>query len=174
MGKSKTVILERCFVPKNALVMRKDDAANCAYLIQSGSVGVYGGKGDEQVELARLGVGDIFGEMALVHDNVRTADVRALEDCNLIMITRQTFMEKLAKSDPTIKAIVEMLVDRVMHLNASVTNNIETARDLKAFAEEAADNVLSRIADPEERLKYKKQVQPRFNDFIKALSGFLK
>lgn len=172
MNNKNTIILERCYVPQDGLVMRQDDSANCAYLIQSGSVGVYAEKNGKEIELARLGVGDIFGEMALVYDDVRTANVRALEDCNFIIITRQTFMEKLRKSDPTIKAVVEMLVKRVIKLNNEITNSKGDVEHLINVTDTIYNDILSRLEDDKDIKQFEMRVQPKLEAFISSLKPF--
>ncbi len=117
------VVLERRFIPKGSTFIKQGDEAYSAYLIQSGSVSVYYTKGGETHELARLGVGEICGEMALVNEAVRTASVKAIEDCNLIVITKTAFEEKLKNSDSTIRAIVEMLIARLKNSNSTVLND---------------------------------------------------
>ncbi|MCB9981372.1 MAG: cyclic nucleotide-binding domain-containing protein, partial [Rhodospirillales bacterium] len=117
MSRGSTVILERRFVPKGTLIMEEGEPGNCAYLIQSGVVEVFTQNEGRELRLAKLDLGQIFGEMALIFDELRTASVRALEDCNLIVITRQSFQAKLGKTDPTIAAIVKMLTQRVISAN---------------------------------------------------------
>lgn len=112
-----SVILERKFVPKGSVVIKEGDDAYSAYLIQSGEVRVFTKKNGEEHELAKLGAGDICGEMALIVDDVRSASVEATEDCNLIIITRSAFEEKLRNSDATIQAVVKMLIQRVIEAN---------------------------------------------------------
>lgn len=116
MAKDST-ILERRFVPAGTMVIRQGDRGNSAYLIQSGSVRIFTENEGKRIEFARLEMGQIFGEMALIFDDPRTASVEALEDCNLIVITRQTFKQKLDRSDPTIRAIVVMLTQRIVTAN---------------------------------------------------------
>jgi CRP-like cAMP-binding protein len=120
MSKDNRVILERRFVPKGGVFIKQGDEAYSAYLIQSGLVSVYSKVDDEVLELAQLGAGEICGEMALVSDGCRTASVKALEDCNLIVITRTAFEEKLSRLDPTIYAIINMLISRLKKLNDAV------------------------------------------------------
>ena len=120
MSKDNRVILERRFVPKGGVFIKQGDEAYSAYLIQSGLVSVYSKVDDEVLELAQLGAGEICGEMALVSDGCRTASVKAIEDCNLIVITRTAFEEKLRKLDPTIYAIINMLINRLKKLNDAV------------------------------------------------------
>jgi CRP-like cAMP-binding protein len=107
------VILDRRSVGEGFVVMREGEAGTVAYLIQSGRVEAYSEIEGKRVSLGILGPGEIFGEMALFNDGKRTASVQALEDCNLILITRQSLEEKLRKTDPTIRAIVRMAFHRL-------------------------------------------------------------
>ncbi len=114
------VILERRFVPKGSVIIKEGEEAYSAYLIQSGKVGVYTLKDGRQVQLAELGMGEICGEMALIGEDSRAANVKTLEDCNLIVITRSAFEEKLRHSDPTIRAVMHMLIKRLKTSNADI------------------------------------------------------
>ena len=100
-----TIILERCFVPEGKLVVKEGEDGNCAYLIQSGSVTVFTYNEGARIDLANFEAGEIFGELALIFDEPRSASVVANEDCNLIVITRNTLKHKLDNSDPTVKEI---------------------------------------------------------------------
>ncbi|HRQ60205.1 MAG TPA: cyclic nucleotide-binding domain-containing protein, partial [Alphaproteobacteria bacterium] len=125
-----SIILERRFVPQGTLVMRQGDPGNSAYLIQSGSVSVFTEHEGKTIELAKLELGQIFGEMALIFDDPRTASVKAMEDCNLIVITRQSFKQKLDRSDPTIRAIVVMLTQRIVTANNALLAKKSNLTDL--------------------------------------------
>lgn len=63
------------------------------------------------VVIAFLGPGDFFGEMALISEETRTAGVRALEDCKLLVLDRKTLYQTLP---PDSDAILELtkLVDQ--------------------------------------------------------------
>lgn len=115
---NERIILERRFVPKGTSIIKEEDDAYSAYLIQSGEVSVFTNKSGKEIELARLGAGEICGEMALIADDKRSASVRTVEDCNLIVITRSAFEEKLRNSDPTIRAVVNMLIKRIIASNS--------------------------------------------------------
>lgn len=57
------------------------------YIVQSGEVGIFVDYGNpEQKQLATLGQGDFFGEMALLEDDNRSATAVALSECRLIGI----------------------------------------------------------------------------------------
>jgi CRP/FNR family transcriptional regulator, cyclic AMP receptor protein len=72
-------------------IINAGDPGHCMYVILSGSVCVTVKKrGNGEIELARLSPGDFFGEVALVDDGPRSANVTAIEDCELLCITRTT------------------------------------------------------------------------------------
>lgn len=110
-------VLERRAVPKGEVIISQGEMGVSAFLIQSGDVAVFTESGGKRVELARMGAGQIIGEMALVVDTPRSATVQALTECNLIVITRDTLNSKLEKSDPTVRALVTMLMKRLAQSN---------------------------------------------------------
>ncbi len=65
-----------------------------AVLIHSGLVSIRSG----DVELARLSVGDFFGEIALAIDEPRTADAVALEPTRLVFLLRADIEEWMERS----------------------------------------------------------------------------
>ncbi|MCD8496822.1 MAG: cyclic nucleotide-binding domain-containing protein [Alphaproteobacteria bacterium] len=166
-----SIILERRFVPKGTLVMRQGDQGNSAYLIQSGSVSVYADVDEKRIELAKLDMGQIFGEMALIFDDPRTASVEALEDCNLIVITRQTFKQKLDRSDPTIRAIVVMLTQRIVTANNAMLAKKGNLDDLVDTSKIIYDNVFASLPATQKRT-FENSVLPKLQEFMGAIKSF--
>lgn len=113
-------LLERQFFAKGQRIVSEGDEAYVAYIIQSGRARVFSQKDKQKIELSILDAGQIFGETALIRDTVRTASVEAAEDCTLIVITREVFKHKIEKSDPTIKAVVTMLTNRMLKSNDEI------------------------------------------------------
>ena len=118
----ESIILERRVVPEGALIMRQGDEGHCAYLVQSGKVSVYTISGDKNIELAVLGPGEIFGEIALIFDEKRTACVRALEETTLVVMNRSVFKSKLKEVDPTIRAVISALTKRLISGNEFIAS----------------------------------------------------
>lgn len=87
-----------------------------------------------------------MGEMALISDQVRSASVETLEDCNLILISRPEFEERLKKSDRAIQAMVKMLTKRVAESNVSITGKIVALNNLESAAAEVYEETKARGA----------------------------
>jgi protease PrsW len=97
--------------PKGERVVAEGERGDEAYLIASGDAGVV--TNDligEEVTLRTFGVGDLFGEVALVDDSPRTATVRALSDLEVYVLDRGTF-RSLEKANPTFAAALRKHVD---------------------------------------------------------------
>ncbi len=72
----------------DGVVLREGDPGTAFYLLARGRVEVSKRVGDEQLALARLGDGAVFGEMALMSDEPRSATVRAMTHLDLLELKR--------------------------------------------------------------------------------------
>ncbi len=68
-------------VPAGALIVRRGEVAQSMYFIAEGQVDI-----ELPGEKVRLGVGQFFGEMAILHKTRRTANVRAVEPTKLLVL----------------------------------------------------------------------------------------
>ncbi len=168
-----SVILERRYVRAGETFIYEGERAFSAFLIQSGRVSVYSKSYDgDEIEIATLTVGDICGEMSLINEKVRTASVKAVIDCNLIVITKSVFEDKLENSDPTIRAIVSMLIDRVQHSNSEVLDKNQDISSLIKSANLIYKSILKDV-DPKKTAVFERKVKPKLESFINALDNFI-
>jgi CRP/FNR family cyclic AMP-dependent transcriptional regulator len=70
-------------------VFKEGDMGSAFYVVISGEVAVQKQRNGETVQLARLGTGECFGEMALVRHDLRTATVTALRDSVTMRFDRE-------------------------------------------------------------------------------------
>lgn len=166
------IVLERRFVPKDAVIMTQGEQGDCAYLIQSGTVSIFVKDSEgHNVELAKMKTGDIFGEMALVFDTPRAATVKALEDCNLVVLTRQTFERKLEKSDPTVRAMLKMLSARILDINNTLMNKKSGVDDLVDATTTIYQNVKQSLPRNQQRT-FQSAVLPKLQGFLDSVHTF--
>lgn len=71
-------------------IITAGERGHCMYLILAGRVRVTAPAVSEDIELAVLNAGDFLGEIALVDDGTRSANVTALERSEFLCITRMT------------------------------------------------------------------------------------
>ncbi|MFZ4698679.1 MAG: EAL domain-containing protein [Candidatus Methylumidiphilus sp.] len=93
-------------------ILEEGATGDCAYIIDKGLVEISVIRDSEKIVLATLSDGDIFGEMALISGDVRSASVLALVPTTLSVICRPYFQEKLAQTDPIIAMLLRLLLAR--------------------------------------------------------------
>lgn len=125
------------------MIFRQGDPGDRAYIVQSGVVEIF--REVENVRRTICSVSDrgLFGEMALVDGNTRSANAIAKTDVNLIIITAEKFEEKFANSTPFVRSMVRMLARNLRATNAMVDESIlRTLIDSPEVREDIA-NLLS-------------------------------
>lgn len=111
----------------------------CMYVILKGSVRVVHDSDGQSVELAVLKEGDFFGELSLIDDEPRSASVIALEDCQLLVVTRMV-VGVLAGIKPgaaiqLLAAIGRSLVKRLRTGNQRYLDLVHLGQDVAARQE---------------------------------------
>jgi CRP-like cAMP-binding protein len=78
--------------PAGGVIIKEGEAGNRFFLVAQGSVRVCRRFGEpDEVELARLGERDFFGEMCILETLPRSATVQAVVDTTLYSLTSMTF-----------------------------------------------------------------------------------
>lgn len=114
--------------PKGEVIVKQDDEGDCMYIVITGSAKVTHHKQGRDIDLATLKEGDFFGELALVDEGPRSADVVALQDCTLLKIT-QAVISAVAGVYPTaafkfLIAIGRIMVDRLRQSNQRYVDSL--------------------------------------------------
>ena len=65
------------------------------------------------VTLAELHTGDVFGEIALLDGRERSADVRALTNCTVVVLERRALLDILKRNPDLSIKLIELLCQRV-------------------------------------------------------------
>lgn len=99
-------------VQRGELVIREGEVGDAAYIVRSGVLQVFKRMGEENVVLRQLGPGDVFGETAIFAASPRTASVVALEDSELVVVTKKTIERELDAMQPWLAAFVRTLAAR--------------------------------------------------------------
>ncbi len=112
--------------PKNTMIFSETMPGRELYIIQKGSVKITKIVNDNEVLLAVLKPGDIFGEMALIEHKPRSASAIAFEDCVLLAVNRENF-ERMVKTQPQIIArLTTLLAERIWLIYKQLANTLMT------------------------------------------------
>ena len=107
----------RELVYKDSKVFNDSDPGNAIYVVQSGSVGIFKLVEGEEVLLATLGKGEMFGEMAIIDGGARMASAVAMEDSVVAQIPSHLMDATLAKSGAFMRALLEILVSNLRQVH---------------------------------------------------------
>ena len=81
--------------PKGSVILFEDDPGDALYVVIEGQVKVVLiGEDGREVILATLADGDFFGEMSLIADEPRSAQVIAMENSKLLVLLREDCGER--------------------------------------------------------------------------------
>lgn len=83
-------------LPPGTQIIRENDPGDRFFLVRSGSVSVRRGRPEQ--EIATLGVGDFFGETALLTGQPRNASVYTREETLLCSLSKTNFQSAMAES----------------------------------------------------------------------------
>jgi F420-non-reducing hydrogenase small subunit len=95
------------------IIFRQGDAGDVMYIIGEGEVEISQGKGQDKCVLARLGANELFGEMALITSDPRTATALALRETRLLSIKRENFIEQVRRNPELALYILQVLIIRL-------------------------------------------------------------
>lgn len=109
--------LNKNFFQKGEKVFREGDPGDAAYLVESGSIGIFKTVEGEDIQLATMGDGELFGEMAIIDGSRRMAHAVALEDSVIVSLPRAGLEAMLAKQEPLVKTLIQILVDNLRNVH---------------------------------------------------------
>ncbi len=95
-------------VASESPIVKAGETGSAMYIIASGRVRVH----DGEVSLAELGPGELFGEMTVLDEDVRSATVTAVEDCRLLSIERDMLFDALAEHPSGFEGILQAVLQR--------------------------------------------------------------
>ncbi len=113
---------ERRF-PKESVIVGQEDLGDSLFVVSRGKVKVvlYGRSGREVI-LSIFKAGDFFGEMSLLDNQPRSANVIALEDSTLLTLERRAFAAHLEQYPQTALQILAEMSRRLRRADSVIGN----------------------------------------------------
>jgi ABC-type multidrug transport system ATPase subunit/CRP-like cAMP-binding protein len=126
------------------LICREGDRADDLCIIETGTVIIFAAVGQHQHELARLGPGETFGEVALLGDRVRTATVQAATPVRISTLSVDDFKALMSQSPHLSATMAE-----VARVRDRAAPDPDGTPDLSALLAQKSEVRLGRAADNE-------------------------
>ncbi len=108
--------------PKDTMIFSESQPGKELYIIQQGSVKITKIVNDNEVLLALLKPGDIFGEMALLEDKPRSASAIAHEEAVLLAVNKDNFKRMVATQPQIITRLTQLLSERIWFIYKQLAN----------------------------------------------------
>ncbi|MBN2040208.1 MAG: Crp/Fnr family transcriptional regulator [Spirochaetes bacterium] len=99
--------------PDNMMIFCENEPGSEVYIIQSGKVKITRISGDEEMLLAVLKPGDIFGEQSLLDNKPRNASAISFGDVSLMAINKANFEEMVHMKPQLAIKIISLLSERI-------------------------------------------------------------
>lgn len=99
--------------PDNIMIFCENEPGNELYIIQGGKVKITKISGDEEMLLAVLKPGDIFGEMSLLDNKPRNASAISFGEVSLMAINKANFEEMVHMKPQLAIKIISILSERI-------------------------------------------------------------
>jgi CRP/FNR family transcriptional regulator, cyclic AMP receptor protein len=107
--------------PRGVRVFHEGDRSDACYIVRSGDLRVTREHPDGRaIALATLGPGDIFGELAMLDGEARSASVEALSECELLALPAGDVRRMLQSSSEITVKLVVALTRRLREANERI------------------------------------------------------
>lgn len=108
--------------PSGSTIVEIGDPGRSLYLLLDGQVQVVYPSRNSDFELARLGPGDFFGEMALLNDKPRSATVRALTPVDLLVLDKEDFRRVVTDTPGLALSLLSTLSGRIRSADEQISS----------------------------------------------------
>ena len=121
--------------PKDTMIFSEAQSGSDMFIIQRGEVSITKVVNGNEITLAVLKKGDMFGEMALIENKPRSANAIAHSDCTLMVINRSNFNQMVATQPQLVAKLTTTLADRLWSMyrqldNAALTEPLAKMLDM--------------------------------------------
>lgn len=112
-GKGRSQILDRRSFEAGKEIFKEGDTGDCAFVVESGEVGIYKELDGQRVRLGAITAGGIFGEMAVIDGSVRMAAAMADTHVVAVRVPKGVFDQKMAGCDPFVRGLITIFLDNI-------------------------------------------------------------
>ena len=117
-------------VEKDELLIKQGEIENVMYVVKNGSFSISRHTEKEDISLAHAESGDVIGEMSLIKEGTRSADVRALKPSVVHVIDVREFYNNVYNVPSWFMELIRGLVQRLRNTNEMIEQiSLEQEKD---------------------------------------------
>jgi CRP-like cAMP-binding protein len=110
---------------KGEILFKENDSSNEFFIVKKGSIKVFRSVDQKEITLDTIGPGMVMGEIAMIANVPRTASCMAIEDTDVVMITKQEFDNAFAKVPDWFRKIALILVQRLRETDEKISRSFD-------------------------------------------------
>lgn len=108
---------EKLQLKPNDYLINEGDESTEMFFLQTGTLGVFKKKGEEEVQIGTIYAGEVVGEMSFLDKEKRSASVKAISEASVAVIPLLKFEKVLSDLPPWYTALIKTLLDRLRKAN---------------------------------------------------------
>ena len=108
--------------PEGAVLCVEGEISSELFLIQKGRVKISKIFDNKEVVLSILEAGNMLGEMALLESKPRSATVVALEDSEIVVLTKERFDKSIQDAPQVVNRLITLLSERIWYIVQALKN----------------------------------------------------
>lgn len=121
--------------PKDTMIFSEAQSGHDMFIIQAGQVSITKVVNGQEITLAVLKQGDMFGEMALLENKPRSANAIAHTDCTLLVVNMKNFNVMVTTQPQMIAKLTTSFAERLWSMyrqidNAAISDPINRMLDM--------------------------------------------
>ncbi|KIM00069.1 Sensory box/GGDEF family protein [Paramagnetospirillum magnetotacticum MS-1] len=120
-------------VAAGEVIFHQGDAADMAYLIEAGTVQIRHDSDKDPRPIARLGPGEVFGELGVIDGEPRSATAVAETPARLVTVRGEKIRQSIARSAPFFAELMRKLVGRLRHSQSPDDSEVMAALQSSDF-----------------------------------------
>jgi len=167
------ILSREVYYPGDTIISQNNEGFH-AYFIENGLVEVLIHEDQHEIKIAELGIGEIFGEMALIKNELRSATVKAVKQTTVTIISDYDLETKIQSiGDPAMKALLFMYIERLGNSNRGQLNQYKYLAEFQDRMTGILDKSKNGI-DEGKRSQFRDEAEPLLVHLEKLLEKYRK
>lgn len=164
-------VLERSVIQPGRSFITQGEENTRAYVIQNGEVSSFLRAEDEKILIGTYGPGTIIGELDLMVTTSSPLSYEANTTTTVITVTRQDFQKRLARSDKTIKTILDHAIKKLDNYQFKEKESALQRLNIDSKTKRVVDALIQSVAE-EKKEAFKEDIIPHINGIINVLKKY--
>lgn len=131
----KSLVAQMSYLEKKPgdVIVRQGDVGGSLYVIIRGEVAIIRETHGQRMEVATLGDGEFFGEMALLTDTPRVASVEAVTTVEMFELSRDTLRRLIQEFPQVVPVLIGFLKDRLLEIFVKTSDLLRPVPEAKRW-----------------------------------------